>query len=123
MFTLDTNIFIYYAAGDKKVSEFILEKIKEGATLIVPTIVVTEFLSFPGLSPKDRKLFSNLLRNLRIIPLDFEIAEKAATLRRKYKRKLGDSVVAATALVTKSKLVTRNILDFKKIPRLSIVSL
>jgi predicted nucleic acid-binding protein len=69
MFTLDTNILIYYAAGKKEVIDFV---------------------------------------------------ELAAELRRKYNLKLADAVVAVTAILTNSKLITRDIRDFKKVKELEI---
>ena len=45
MFTFDTNILIYYADGDEKISAF-LEK-HENEIFYLPTIVVAEFLSYP----------------------------------------------------------------------------
>jgi len=123
MFALDTNILIYYAAGDKKVSKFVLEKIEHGIPLILPTIVVTEFFSFPGLKTKEITLFSRLFQKLQIIPLDFEIAKRAAFLRQKYNIKLGDSIIAATSLFTYATLITRNIKDFQKIPHLKLLKI
>ena len=52
--------------------------------------------------------------------LDFEIAKKAALIRRKHKTKLGDSVIAATTLITKSALLTRNIKHFQEIKGITI---
>ena len=123
MFTLDTNILVYYAAGDSKVVSFLLDRLKKGEIFYVPTIVVVEFFSFPALTPKDSELFEYLLLRLDITTLDVRIAKIAGDLRKRYGLKLGDSVVAASALATSSTLLTRNIRDFKKIPELEIRSL
>jgi predicted nucleic acid-binding protein len=45
MFTLDTNIVIYYAAGKKEVIDF-MEKNKN-SIFYLPSIVIAEFLSYP----------------------------------------------------------------------------
>lgn len=123
MFTLDTNILIYYATGDPKISEFVLEKIGNNVPLIISTIVVAEFLSFPPLKPKDRKLFSKLLEQLQISPLTFEIAEKTGFLRRKYKILLADAAIAATTWKTNATLITRNIKHFQKIKEIKAQSI
>jgi predicted nucleic acid-binding protein len=55
------------------------------------------------------------------VSLDFAIAEQAATLRRTHRTKLADSIIAATALVIRAPLLTRNTRDFKRITELKIV--
>lgn len=123
MFTLDTNVLIYYAAGEKPAVDFLLSNLEQGSTLFLSTITAVEFFSFPALSERERSAFEYLLPQLRLIPPDFTIALAAAELRRRYRIKLGDSVIAATALTTHSTLVTRNVRDFKKISELNILIL
>lgn len=122
MFTIDTNILIYYVAGDKQAADFLLKQISSGAVLIIPTIVVAEFLSFPGLKAKEQTFFANLLGQLQIEPLSFEIAQKAGGIRRKYKITLPDAIVAATALQTKTTLLTRNIKHFGRVKEIRVQS-
>jgi len=113
---------IYHATGQEKVSSFLLEKIKDKTGLIIPTIVVAEFLSFPGLKPKEQHFFANLLRQMQIEPLSFDVAQKAGDIRRKYKITLPDAIVAATALQTESTLLTRNLKHFQKIKEIEVQS-
>lgn len=47
----------------------------------------------------------------------------AAEIRRTVKMKFPDAAIAATALYTRTPLVTRNQKDFKNVPTLSIVAL
>lgn len=120
MFLLDTNILIYYAAGDQAVSEFLKDR---GADIFyLPSIVAVEFLSYPPITPSTAFAFRRFAYQTIIINLDFPIAEKAAELRRKYSLKLADAVIAASTIATSSTLVTRNIRDFKKVAGLSIFS-
>jgi len=113
MFVLDTNIIIYYAAGQPEIVEF-FQKHKE-RTFYLPTIVVTEFLSFPLISPGTAYIFKRFAAQTTILDLDFAIAELAAELRRRYNLKLADAIIAATTLISNSELITRNIKDFKKV--------
>lgn len=122
MFTIDTNVLIYYAAGQDKAVSFLLEKIAHKTNLIIPTIVVAEFLSFPGLKPKEQQQFANLLQEMQVEPLSFEVAQKAGAMRRKYKITLPDAIVATTALQTKSTLLTRNLKHFQKIKEIKVQS-
>jgi len=57
-----------------------------------------------------------------ILNLDFPIAEEAATLRRTYRMKLADAVVAASALTTGAALATRNVRDFKPVRGLRLMA-
>jgi len=123
MFTIDTNILIYYASGDKTIARFLLEQIEKKIPLIIPTIVVAEFLSFPALKPTEQKIFSKLLKGLRVCSLTFEIAKQASHLRKKYKILLADAVIAATAQQTKSVLITRNFKHFRKIKEIRVKSI
>ncbi|MDR3694259.1 type II toxin-antitoxin system VapC family toxin [Mucilaginibacter sp.] len=56
-----------------------------------------------------------------IIYLDEAIAEKTIDLRRKYKTKLPDAVIAATAIVNDLILVSHNTSDFRKINELKLI--
>ena len=57
-----------------------------------------------------------------IFPLNDEVTAKTIHLRRTYKKlKLGDAIIAATALVYNLALVTRNTNDFKNIQGLDVV--
>jgi predicted nucleic acid-binding protein len=118
MFTLDTNILIYYAAGKKEIVGF-MEKNKN-AIFYLPSIVIAEFLSYPLIDEETLVKFRAFVYQTIVINLDIRIAELAAGLRRKYNLKLADAIVAATAILTNSKLVTRNIHDFKKVKELEI---
>lgn len=123
MFTLDTNILIYYGKGDSAIADVLLEQLETGAVLFLPTIAVVEFLSFPALTLQEREFFVNLFSQLTIVSLDLEISLAAADLRRVHDMKLGDSVIAATTLATHSTLMTRNIRDFKKVTGLPLLKM
>jgi predicted nucleic acid-binding protein len=123
MYTIDTNILIYHANGDQKVNTFLVSAYEKDSPLILPTIAVVEFFSFPAITPEVKTIFEALLPHFRIADLDYRISLTAAELRRNYHLKLGDSVVAATAVVANATLVTRNVRDFKKITGLKLFPL
>lgn len=120
MLTLDTNILIYYAAEDKNTVDFLNSRRYE--MVYMPSIAAVQFLSYPLITPQEVILFRSFVSQIVMVNLDFPIAETAADLRRKYKMGLADSVIAASALLTHSALVTRNIRDFKKVKELTILS-
>jgi len=57
-----------------------------------------------------------------VLPLGEAVVEQAVKLRQIQKMTLGDSLVAATALVHGRKLVTRNAKDFSWIAGLVVVN-
>lgn len=121
MFTLDTNIVIYYAAGDTKVVSFMEENRNE--IFYLPSIVIVEFLSHPLIDGETINKFRLFVYQTNVINLDIRIAELSAELRRWYKLKLADAVVAATAIITNSSLVTRNVYDFRKVKELKLLKI
>lgn len=122
MYTLDTNPIIYYAKDDKAVVEH-LEALIQLSPIYVSTVTQIELFSFSDLSRREEDRIKSILRAFLIVPLDSQIAEIAARLRREYQLKLPDSAIAATALFTGSTLVTRNVKDFKNVSGLEIISL
>ena len=57
----------------------------------------------------------------RVYPINDETIDKTIDLRKKYKIKLPDAVIAATAIINDFTLITHNIKDFRKITELQII--
>ena len=56
------------------------------------------------------------------LPVDDAVLNEAVRLRKHFKMKLGDSIVAATALLYDAELQTRNVDDFQNIPGLIVIN-
>lgn len=123
MFTLDTNVLIYYAAGDERVATALDNALLTEQTIFIPSIVVVEFFAYPAMTRQETDTFYRVLQDAVIVPLDFKLGLSAAAIRRDHSLKLADSVVAATAISTRSTLATRNLDDFKKVTGLQVVRL
>ena len=67
------------------------------------------------------KLLSDFMNDSIIHELEPDVVEKTIELRKKYKTKLPDAIIAATAIVNNLSLVTRNIDDFKSILELKVI--
>ena len=119
MYLLDTNAVIYYFKGmQKAVAVFkLIEDANEEVNLSVITKI--ELLSFDN--EDELKNIDRLLVNSRIFSLDDEIVDKTIEVRRKYKLKLPDAIIAATAMINNLILVTHNKKDFKKTRGLKII--
>ena len=118
-YALDTNALIYYIGGEEQ-TILRLQPILTSGTIIVPSIVVTEFWSGKTLTEEEIEKVERSLATVFVVPLDATIAKSAGVLRRHYKLDIGDSVIAATALAMNAAVVTRNVDDFKKVPPLLI---
>jgi predicted nucleic acid-binding protein len=116
----DTNIFIYYFSGTLKENYFSVEFI-EGNQITISTIVRMEVLSHPNIKEHEEAYYKEFLNQFKILPIDSAVEDQAINIRRKYKVKLPDAIIAATAMVSDSILVTKNTGDFRKITGLKLI--
>ena len=120
MYTLDTNFVIYYLIKDKQAEKFFNENLAN-SFYYISVISRVELFSYAEITAEEFSSIEAFLSTTRSVLIDNEIAMIAAELRRKYKIKIPDSLVAATALYTNTSLVTRNIKDFGKIKELKVI--
>ena len=81
-----------------------------------------ELLSWNSPEPTSHHSLTTFLKNSFIYPLDDDVANKTALLRRTNKKtKIPDTIIAATALIHDLSLVTHNLSDFTAIKDLKIV--
>ena len=73
-------------------------------------------------APAKMQLLEEFLASATTFPLDDAVTKKTIELRRIKKIKLGDAIIAATALVYNLALITRNTNDFKNIDGLVTVN-
>lgn len=101
MKTLDTNVLVYLASGSLAaplvVSGFFISVISE-----------IEALGHPKLLPSEEAKLKVILQELTVLPIDAAIKDEAIRLRRATKLRLPDAIIAATAIVTGSELLTHD---------------
>lgn len=119
MVTLDTNIVIYFLKGDEQIREILIEELR-GLPVFVSVITETELLAYPSLTDRDEEAVNSFLEKTILIPVDSRVARLAAMFRRRRKISLGDGLIAATAVLTQTVLLSRNVKDFQVIPELRI---
>lgn len=89
----------------------------------VPTIsVVTkiEVLSFNA-EKEHYDLLNSFMDDATIMDLTNDIVMASIDIRKKYRTKLPDAIIAATALVYKLSLISRNTSDFNNIKGLEVI--
>lgn len=121
MYTFDTNAIIYSLDEDPVVVAVIEPFLAQDIALFVSVVTELELLSYRGLTEEDMAEIAHILTSLVVFPLESRLAHLAASLRRQYSLKTPDSVVAATALLTRTTLVTRNVRDFHGIAGLALL--
>ena len=116
MILLDSNIIIYsYQPNFAYLKPLVLDP-----NNAVSAVSQLEILGFHGISVGEEIFCSYVFKILQTFPIDYAVLLKAIELRKTYKMKLGDSIVAATALVENREIYTRNLSDFTKIPNLIV---
>ena len=117
---VDTNVLIEYLANTlpKNAVSFVEKTFEESFTISI--INKIEFLGFSNLTPDEDLRFRSLTSFATILPLSEDIAEMTIQLRKKYKIKLPDAIIAATAMVHSLTLLTRNSKDFTLIKELNV---
>ena len=121
-YLLDTNIIIYYLNGDLMVKP-LFQEIQTGLSQgLYSPITWVELLSLPSLTATEIEEIKDFLRSFNSVLLTESLLECAAEIRRNYRIKLPDALIAASALISDYTLVTRNTDDFSKIRTLKILN-
>lgn len=121
MYTLDTNAIIYFLKDDPRAVPLLRDILSDqNIPVYVSTVTEAELFSYPNLKDDEIERIEDLLSLVTLLPLDSHVARFTGIVRSTYRLKMPDSVIAATALLTRSTLLTRNVKDFKKIPSLPV---
>lgn len=113
-FLADTNALIYLLAGNPCMKPYILKKM--GFSIISEM----ELLSFSGISPQEQNNIKAFLSECSELQLTKEVKEKTIEIRKHYKTKLPDAIIAATAIVNQIPLITADKV-FEQIKELNLV--
>jgi hypothetical protein len=114
---IDSNIIIY---ASKPGHEFLHPLIGQ-SDLSVSVISYVETLGYHQLSEPEKQFLTEFFENVNLSPLSDPVLQRAISLRQTRKMKLGDALIAATALVAGVTLVTRNTQDFDWISGLALL--
>ena len=109
----DTNALIYLLSGNSCMEPFLTSRL--GGSVISEM----ELLSFSDISEEEDHLIREYLNHCFLLPLDDSIKERTIALRKKYKIKLPDAIIAATAVEQNLPLLSAD-QGFEKIAELSL---
>ena len=115
---LDSNIIIYSTQpGFEYLHDFFQKNQPK-----VSAISKVEVLGFHALTADDRRDLEMFFQTLEILPVSDSVVDQAVLLRQQQRMKLGDALIAATAVTYKLPLATRNVSDFANIAQLQVVN-
>jgi predicted nucleic acid-binding protein len=105
-FIYDTNFIIDLLNGRINLGD--LAELLNGVPQYVSVITRIELLSFPNITGEEEKRITAFLEGVGVFPLNDQVEEEAIKFRRSIKRKLPDSIIAATAVVFGAVLLTND---------------
>jgi tRNA(fMet)-specific endonuclease VapC len=119
-YLLDTNTVIAMIHGNEKTL-----RLTSGAAFVgISIISVLEFLSFGGITRKDKQLLLEIIKETEVVDLkmnDTALLNTISEIRPIYKLKLPDAIIAATAINKNATLIS-NDKHFQNINALSVLN-
>src|SRR5262249_43390015 len=97
---VDTNIILYLLDGSNT-----LEELLQGKNIYLSFITELELVGFQTTGNEEKQI-NELLNDCTIVQITNPIKERYKELRKKYRLKLADAIIAATALTFDLPLIT-----------------
>jgi predicted nucleic acid-binding protein len=114
-YLIDTNIAIYLMGGDERIADLLHENY-----IYLSFITELELYAFKDLDKKETKLINDFISTCTVIDINRKIKDYTIEFRKKYKLKLPDCILAATAQYLAIPLFTADA-DFKPLKDLSLI--
>ena len=109
----DTNALIYLLSGDSCMKSYLASYIG------LSVISEIELLSFPEITSFEEQQIRSFIKDCTVLFLTENVKNKTIALRRSYKVKLPDAIIAATAIENNLQLITAD-KGFKQIAELDL---
>ncbi|MFN0082704.1 MAG: type II toxin-antitoxin system VapC family toxin [Ferruginibacter sp.] len=119
-YLVDSNTIIDYVGNKMPDKSLLMLDSYFDNNFSLSIISKIEVLGFNDSSDELKRL-ADFIGLANIVYVDDTIANKTIELRKIYKIKLPDAIIAATALVYNFVLISRNISDFNKIDGLNVI--
>ncbi|MFZ4582215.1 MAG: type II toxin-antitoxin system VapC family toxin [Paludibacter sp.] len=119
-YLIDTNVVIDYLGNKLTYKGMQFMNAVIDAVPNISVITKIEVLGF-NISEEQYQILTDFMDDAIVFELTEEVADLCIGLRKKYKSKLPDAIIAATALAASATLITRNLSDFKNINGLYLI--
>lgn len=113
---IDTNIALYFLAGDKKLAELL-----DNAVIHLSFISELELLSYPELKKEEQQGIEKFIEDCVVVDINHRIKRKTVTIRQQSNLKLPDAIIAATAIAEQLPFLSADN-DFEKVESLQLFS-
>ncbi|MCZ2129799.1 MAG: type II toxin-antitoxin system VapC family toxin [Bacteroidia bacterium] len=113
---VDSNILIYAAQPAYP----FLKELLEQDDIAVSELTKLEVLGYRHLTAEAEEYFNAVFALVTVLPISTEVIDRATLLRQQSNMKSADAVIAATAILHCTELITRNTGDFDHITELTI---
>ncbi|WP_439584602.1 type II toxin-antitoxin system VapC family toxin [Dyadobacter bucti] len=111
MYLIDSNIIIYSYSRDHQD----LRKLFDDEISFVSEITRVEVLGYHKLTTNEDLYFKDVFEFIPILIPTQSIFNRAIELRKAFNLKLGDSIIAATAMENQLTIYSRNLKDFDRV--------
>ena len=115
-FLADTNAIIYLLSGNECMKPYL------NARLSISVISFIEVLSYSALTEDDEKHIRDFMALCDLLTIDHSVREQTIRLRRQYRIKLPDAIIAATSICNNIPLITADV-GFERVNELQVVRL
>jgi predicted nucleic acid-binding protein len=121
-YLIDSNAAIEFLGGKlPPTASNWLQKMMEQELHHLSVINQIELLGFDA-SNEEMQILEDFVNSSIVLPLSDGVVQKTIELRKQFKIKLPDAIIAATALAYHLILITRNTADFKNISGLTCIN-
>lgn len=118
---VDSNVIIYSIQdGYEQLQAYLLDQVDQ---VHASAITKIEVIGFYKLSNSEKEEFDQFFGAITTLPITEAIIAEAIRLRQQRRRSLGDSIIAATALLHNLPVLTNNVADFADIDGLQVIAL
>ena len=112
-YILDTNAIIYLLSGNSVMKQYL------SSSFALSVISKLELLSFTEIDEKEENVIKSFISECTILNINSNIEDITIKLRKKYKIKLPDAIIAATSIDYNVPLITAD-RGFSKIQELKL---
>jgi predicted nucleic acid-binding protein len=105
MIILDSNIIIYLSKNKLLLDDIFQDENKRYA---ISVITYMEILGYDFENIQEENIIKAIINQLDVIFIDKETADKVVQLKKRYKIKLPDAIICATAITTNATLITND---------------
>ena len=121
-FLIDTSAVIKYLNETLPAKGLsLMDKIVDKES-IISFIAEIELQAWSPPNPDDLKIYQFFVSSSTVIGVDDNIIKETIKIRKSFKLKLPDALIAATAITNNMTLIADNDKDFKKVPELKYIN-